>query len=64
MMLALKILGLWFAVALIISPILIPMLARRFARHDDWVERDRLANRAFVLRFVRLRHAFGIRQTG
>jgi hypothetical protein len=37
--LALEILAGWFALSIICAPILIPMLARRFAKHDEWVSR-------------------------
>ena len=37
MMVVLKILAGWTVVSLIASPILLPMLARRFRRHDEWI---------------------------
>lgn len=36
-----KILGAWLAVSLIAAPVLIPLLMRRFAKHDEWVEQSR-----------------------
>jgi hypothetical protein len=38
MTVALTILGFWFAVCIICAPKLIPLLARRFKKHDDWVK--------------------------
>lgn len=54
MILALKILGGWLALALILAPVLIPMLRRRFTKHDDWVEQSR-ARQAFLYPQIRRR---------
>jgi Kef-type K+ transport system membrane component KefB len=37
----LQILGAWLAVSLIAAPVLIPLLLRRIAKHDAWVEQSR-----------------------
>lgn len=41
MTLALEIFAGWSLLLLIVGPFVIPALARRFARHDEWVERSR-----------------------
>jgi hypothetical protein len=41
MILALEILAGWTALALILMPVLIPLLVRRFLKHDEWVEQAR-----------------------
>lgn len=38
-MIIFEILGIWLAVTIICAPVLIPLLARRFAKHDAWVKR-------------------------
>lgn len=37
-MLILKILGLWFALSIILTPVLVPTIARRFRKHDEWIK--------------------------
>jgi hypothetical protein len=37
----LKILGAWLVLTLISAPVLIPILLRRFVRHDEWVENSK-----------------------
>jgi hypothetical protein len=46
MMLALEILGGWFALSLLLHSILAPWLAGRFAKHDEWVEQQEMDHRA------------------
>ena len=41
MMLALEILAGWTALSLVLAPVLIPRLVRRFAKHDRWLEQSR-----------------------
>jgi hypothetical protein len=38
MMLALAILGTFCAISVIAAPVLLPLLARRFARNEQWIE--------------------------
>jgi hypothetical protein len=38
MMIALYILGGWCALSLIAAPVLVPFLASRFAKHEDWIK--------------------------
>jgi hypothetical protein len=41
MTVALEILAGWLALSIISAPILVPILARRFAKHNSWVEQSR-----------------------
>jgi hypothetical protein len=53
MMLALKIIGIWFALSIICAPVLIPMLARRFSIRNermDEAELIRMLRNATTLR--------------
>lgn len=38
MITSLYILGTWCVLLMIAAPVLLPKLARRFARHDDWIK--------------------------
>jgi hypothetical protein len=37
-MILLKILGLWLLLSIVLTPILVPRLARRFRKHDEWIK--------------------------
>jgi hypothetical protein len=55
MMLALEILGGWLALNVILAPVLIPLLVRRFAKHDGWVEQSRRSASLKMYRFPQVR---------